>query len=110
MIGCIAGNSILLAITDYTDDDNVTEWNQRLENVDRGFTSVFVLEAVLKIIAIGFVVHKKSYLRDTWNILDFTVVIIGLISMLPSVPNLKALRMMRVLRPLRSINAVPSMK
>lgn len=110
MIGCIAGNSILLAITDYTDDDNVTPWNQTLDKVDRGFTGVFVLEAVLKIIAFGFVMHRRSYLRDPWNVLDFTVVIIGLISLLPQVPNLKALRMMRVLRPLRSINAVPTMK
>lgn len=71
---------------------------------------MFVLEAVFKIAAFGFVLHKRSYLRDPWNVLDFTVVIIGLISMLPSVPNLKSLRMMRVLRPLRSINAVPTMK
>ena len=42
--------------------------------------------------------------------LDFTVVIIGLIQLLPNVPNLKGLRTMRIFRPLRSINAVPSMK
>jgi hypothetical protein len=64
----------------------------------------------LKIIAFGFVIHQRSYLRDPWNILDFMVVIIGIISLIPSVPNLKSLRTMRILRPLRSINAVPSMK
>lgn len=110
MIASIAGNSVLLAITDYTDDDNVTNWNKRLEDIDRVFTVIFILEAVLKITAFGFVIHKRSYLRDAWNVLDFTVVIIGLISMLPNVPNLKSLRIMRVLRPLRSINAIPSMK
>lgn len=71
---------------------------------------IFITEASLKIIASGFVLHKRSYLRNPWNILDFTVVIISLISLIPNVPNLKALRMMRVMRPLRSINAVPSMK
>jgi len=106
----IGFNSLLLAITDYTDDDNKTEWNQWLDKIDKGFTVIFILEASLKIIALGIVVHRKSYLRDPWNILDFLVVVISIISLIPSVPNLKALRTMRVLRPLRSINSVPSMK
>jgi hypothetical protein len=77
---------------------------------DKIFTYIYTAEAVLKIIALGFIVHKASYLRDPWNILDFIVVIMGLISLLPMVPNLKSMRNMRLLRPLRSINAVPSMK
>lgn len=81
-----------------------------LDKVDQGFTVVYATEAILKIIAFGFIFHKRSYLRDPWNVLDFLVVIIGIISLIPSVPNLKSLRTMRVLRPLRSINAVPSMK
>ena len=71
---------------------------------------VYTAECAFKILAFGFIIHKRSYLRDEWNILDFTVVIIGLISLIPNVPNLKSLRIMRILRPLRSINAVPSMK
>jgi len=110
MIMSIAGNSILLAMTDYTDDGNLTKWNQWLDNIDKGFTAIFVFEASTKILAQGFIIHKKSYMRDPWNVLDFTVVIVSLISLIPSVPNLKSLRTMRVIRPLRSINAVPSMK
>lgn len=110
MIFSIAGNSILLAITDYTDDDNLTKWNIVLDRVDRGFTGIFIFEAVAKILAFGFIIHKKSYMRDPWNVLDLAVVIISVISMIPSLPNLKSLRTMRVVRPLRSINAVPSMK
>ena len=110
MILSIAGNSILLAITDYQDDENLSDWNQWLDKVDKGFTVIFVIEAILKILAFGFVFHRRSYLRDSWNVLDFVVVIIGLISLIPSVPNLKSLRTLRVLRPLRSINAIPSMK
>jgi len=110
MILSILGNSVCLAITDYADDNNETEWNQVLNQVDQVFTIVYTCEAFLKMAAFGFVVHQRSYLRDPWNVLDFLVVIIGLISLIPSVPNLKSLRTMRVLRPLRSINAVPSMK
>jgi len=54
--------------------------------------------------------HKRSYLRDGWNVLDFIIVMTGLITLIPNVPNLKSLRIMRVFRPLRSIHAVPSMK
>jgi voltage-dependent calcium channel L type alpha-1D len=110
MIFSIAGNSILLAITDYTDDTNSSSYNQTLDKIDKGFTVIFIAEALIKVSAHGFVIHKKSYLRNPWNVLDFTVVLIGVISLIPNVPNLKSLRTLRVLRPLRSINAVPSMK
>jgi hypothetical protein len=110
MILSIIGNSICLALTDYNDDTNQTEWNQKLDLADQIFTYVYTAEALLKIIAFGFFIHRASYLRDPWNILDFIVVIVGLISLLPTVPNLKSMRNMRLLRPLRSINAIPSMK
>jgi hypothetical protein len=103
-------NSICLALTDYSDDNNLTIWNKRLDTIDQVFTLYYIVEASLKIIAFGFIVHKKSYLRDPWNVIDFIVVAIAIISLIPDFPNLKSLRIMRVLRPLRSINAVPSMK
>lgn len=30
---------------------------------------------VLKIIGMGFIFNKQSYLRDYWNILDFVIVV-----------------------------------
>lgn len=110
MILTIFGNSLCLALTDYQDEDTQTQWNKTLQKIDQVFTFIYTVECIIKILAFGFIVHKRSYLRDGWNILDFVVVIIGLISLLPDVPNLKSLRVMRILRPLRSINAVPSMK
>jgi voltage-dependent calcium channel L type alpha-1D len=110
MILSIIGNSICLALTDYSDEDNLTIWNQRLGLADNIFTIYYIAEAVFKILAFGFIVHKRSYLRDPWNVIDFIVVVIGIISLVPNFPNLKALRIFRVLRPLRSINAVPTMK
>lgn len=78
--------------------------------LDKIFTGIYTAEAVLKIIAYGFVVHRKSYLRDSWNVLDFVTLIISYISLVPSIPNLKAMRILKVMRPLRSINAMPTMK
>lgn len=31
----------------------------------------------MKIIAYGFVAHEGAYLRNSWNLLDFTIVVIG---------------------------------
>ena len=80
------------------------------------FTMLFILEAIIKIIAMGFLFHKNSYMRDIWNIIDFVIVITGALELITyffpfgAHINIKSLRNLRVLRPLRSINTVPSMK
>lgn len=38
---------------------------------------MFCFEAGIKIIALGFVFHKGSYLRNGWNVMDFIVVLSG---------------------------------
>jgi hypothetical protein len=103
-------NSFCLAFYDYSDRDNESFSNELLAIFGRIFTVIFLIEASVKIMAMGFVVHKNSYLRDSWNVLDFIVAIIGIGDLLPNMPNLKALRTLRVFRPLKSINAVPSMR
>jgi hypothetical protein len=103
-------NALCLSIRDYGDPDSDTKLNQILDIADIIFTVIYSLEAVIKVVALGFVIHINSYLRDPWNVLDFVVVIIGFLAILPSIPNLKALRTMRVLRPLRSVKAIPSLK
>jgi len=58
MILSILGNSICLAMTDYTDPDNLSEWNKKLDKADQAFTLIYLIEALLKIIAFGFILHK----------------------------------------------------
>ncbi len=54
---------------------NEGSWrNALVSSSEPVFTAIFALECVSKIIAMGFVVEKGSYLRDSWNILDFVVV------------------------------------
>jgi hypothetical protein len=38
---------------------------------------IFTVEMVVKILADGFILHKGSYLRNPWNIMDFIVVVSG---------------------------------
>ena len=47
------------------------------ETVEYIFLFIFTLEAMLKIVALGFLFHSGAYLRNAWNILDFIIVIIG---------------------------------
>lgn len=41
------------------------------------FIGIFCFEAGIKILALGFVLHKGSYLRNGWNVMDFVVVLTG---------------------------------
>ncbi|XP_059469831.1 muscle calcium channel subunit alpha-1 isoform X4 [Neocloeon triangulifer] len=110
----IFANCVALAVyTPYPNSDsNVT--NSYLEKIEYIFLVVFTLECVMKIIAYGFIMHQGSYLRNGWNLLDFTIVVIGVISTTLSSLNLnldvKALRAFRVLRPLRLVSGVPSLQ
>lgn len=81
--------------------------------IDLVTTSIFTVEAIIKIIAFGFLFNKNtSYLRDTWNILDFSIVVSGIITLTSDseIGFFKVLRIMRVLRPLRLITRVKGLK
>ncbi|XP_033357840.1 muscle calcium channel subunit alpha-1 isoform X13 [Bombus vosnesenskii] len=111
----IFANCIALAVyTPYPfGDSNLT--NQYLEKIEYIFLVIFTLECVMKIIAYGFVAHPGAYLRNGWNILDFSIVVIGMVSTVLSILmkegfDVKALRAFRVLRPLRLVSGVPSLQ
>lgn len=103
-------NSIFLAAYDYADRNDTTSRNDAINVGGRIFTIMFTIEGICKILANGFILHKRSYLRNGWNWLDFIVVIIGWIEIIPSIPNFRGIRTFRVLRPLRAINSIPSLK
>lgn len=84
--------------------------NQISENSEIFFTIFFTFECFSKIIAMGLIFHKKCYLRDGWNGLDFIVVVTGLINNLPGMSNVSSLRTFRLFRPLRSLSQFPSMR
>jgi len=50
------------------------------EKIEYVFLVIFTLESIVKIIAYGFVLHPYAYLRSAWNALDFTIVIVGLVT------------------------------
>ena len=105
-------STITLAFEHPLEDPN-SEKMQVLEKIDIGMTAVFSLEALLKIITSGFLLNgKKSYLRNSWNILDFTIVIMSIVSLSidANISFVKVLRVARILRPLRLIKHAESLK
>jgi len=54
--------------------------------------------------------RPDTYLRDSWNHLDFLVVITGFASLIPGLPNVSVLRTFRVLRPLKSVAGLDGVK
>ena len=66
---------------------------------------------MLKIAAMGFIWNKHSYLRDSWNILDFVIVVSGYVGMMfQGGTNLSVLRSFRVIRPLRTISSIEGLR
>uniref|UniRef100_A0A8C2SZ64 Calcium voltage-gated channel subunit alpha1 H n=1 Tax=Coturnix japonica TaxID=93934 RepID=A0A8C2SZ64_COTJA len=82
-----------------------------LEAFDDFIFAFFAVEMVIKMVALG-IFGKKCYLGDTWNRLDFFIVMAGMMEYSLDGHNvsLSAIRTVRVLRPLRAINRVPSMR
>jgi len=74
------------------------------------FSLLFILEFLLKIIAKGFVMDDNTYLKNSWNVLDFIVVVSSTASFLPGSNNFTAIRTLRILRPLRSLNQISGLK
>ena len=60
-----------LSVYDYSDRDDRTLKNKVISYFDQGLTVLFVVEALMKIVAMGLVIHKNAYLRDGWNVIDF---------------------------------------
>uniref|UniRef100_A0A8C1G7Q0 Voltage-dependent T-type calcium channel subunit alpha n=1 Tax=Cyprinus carpio TaxID=7962 RepID=A0A8C1G7Q0_CYPCA len=82
-----------------------------LEDFDDFIFAFFAMEMVIKMVALG-IFGKKCYLGDTWNRLDFFIVLAGMLEYSLNLQNVSfsAVRTVRVLRPLRAINRVPSMR
>lgn len=66
---------------------------------------------VFKVAALGFILNKGSYMRDSWNLLDFVIIMSGYIGMvLGGGANLSVLRSFRIIRPLRTISSVEGLR
>lgn len=87
-------------------DDPNSQRRMILERIDYVFTGIFCVEALIKIITVGFLFNNKdSYLLNAWNVLDFCIVVLSLVSLTidAKLSVVKVLRTARIIRPLRLI-------
>ncbi|XP_034649400.1 voltage-dependent N-type calcium channel subunit alpha-1B isoform X5 [Trachemys scripta elegans] len=110
ILATIIANCIVLALEQHLPEDDKTPMSERLDDTEPYFIGIFCFEAGIKIIALGFVFHKGSYLRNGWNVMDFVVVLTGILATAGTDFDLRTLRAVRVLRPLKLVSGIPSLQ
>jgi len=70
----IVSNSLIILST------NSNDINNPINQSDSWFLFIYTFEMLLKIFAYGFVIPEGSYLRESWNVLDFLIIVIGITS------------------------------
>ncbi|KAJ1136941.1 hypothetical protein NDU88_003354 [Pleurodeles waltl] len=80
------------------------------KNVEYTFTGIYTFESLIKILARGFCIDSFTFLRDPWNWLDFSVIVMAYTTEFVDLGNVSALRTFRVLRALKTITVIPGLK
>ncbi|KAB1264315.1 Sodium channel protein type 11 subunit alpha [Camelus dromedarius] len=85
--------------------------NVNIESAEYVFMGIYIFEALIKILARGFILDEFSFLRDPWNWLDSIVIATAFISYLPNIKvSVSSLRTFRVFRALKAISVVSGLK
>ncbi|NWX24747.1 SCN5A protein, partial [Aegotheles bennettii] len=75
------------------------------------FTGIYTFESLIKILAAGFCLNEFTFLRDPWNWLDFSVIVMAYVGAFSNnLGSVSVLRTFRVLRALKTISVVPGLK
>uniref|UniRef100_A0A673TQM7 Sodium channel protein n=1 Tax=Suricata suricatta TaxID=37032 RepID=A0A673TQM7_SURSU len=102
-------NCVFMATAHGKDNSNL--YTEKAEYV---FTGIYIFEALIKILARGFILDEFSFLRDPWNWLDSIVIATASVMYLPNINtsgiSLSSLRTFRVFRALKAISVVSGLK
>lgn len=77
----IFANSFKLGLDTFIPPNDTSDLTTISTNFDIFFNSCFIFEAVIKIISLGLFFDSGSYLRNSWNILDFFIVVTSILDM-----------------------------
>lgn len=99
-------NMAFMIFSDPNDDHSIMNRSELF------FVWAFSIEALVKMIGLGLLRKKDGYFKDSWNLLDFIILLMTVINVLLSNvnSNISALRTLRVLRPLKTISSVRKLK
>ncbi|XP_056341353.1 sodium channel protein type 5 subunit alpha-like [Oenanthe melanoleuca] len=102
----IITNCAFMALTE-SPKSSSSSWNTYVEFT---FTGIYTFESLIKILATGFCLNEFTFLRDPWNWLDFTVIVMAYVGAFSDLGSVSVLRTFRVLRALKTISVVPGLK
>jgi hypothetical protein len=105
-------NTLLILISDPKDNNSIANTS------DNYFLYIYTAEMFLKIFAFGFILSEGAYIKDTWNILDFLVIVLGWVSIFlesgdsggSGVKGIGGLRAFRILRPLKTVKSIKGLR
>lgn len=143
MLAVVVANTVLLGFTDYSHADGhntlrASSWrNKVVMGPEPLFAAIYVAEAVVKIVGMGFAMDENAYCRSVWNLFDFVIAVTAyvcvaccpivvcvttwltasfslsmcrLLASIPAVPAMFVLQAFRMLRPLRCLGLIPGMR
>lgn len=104
-------NCLTLALQTNQDD----QMNRFFNILEVLFFIVYIVEMIVKIIAHGFLFARGAYLRDLWNIIDFSIIIASIASFTGEGPqgdsiNFSSLRVLRILKPLKTVKSIKKLR
>ncbi|NXO96086.1 SCN5A protein, partial [Certhia brachydactyla] len=102
----IITNCVFMALTESSKSSS-SSWNTYVEFT---FTGIYTFESLIQILARGFCLNEFTFLRDPWNWLDFTVIVMAYVGAFSDLGSVSVLRTFRVLRALKTISVVPGLK
>ncbi|KAI3356207.1 hypothetical protein L3Q82_017458, partial [Scortum barcoo] len=98
----ILANCVMMTMNSTSDGAKTLEYT---------FTAIYTFESLVKILARGFCIGKFTFLRDPWNWLDFSVIVMAYITEFANLGgNFSVLRTFRVLRAFKAISVIPGLK
>ncbi|NXO54411.1 SCN5A protein, partial [Aramus guarauna] len=100
----IITNCVFMALTESSKNSPSPLWNRFT------FTGIYTFESLIKILARGFCLNEFTFLRDPWNWLDFSVIVMAYVGAFSNLGSVSVLRTFRVLRALKTISVVPGLK
>lgn len=83
---------ILLSSATLAVESPATEGDETLLLFEWIFTVIFSIEVAIKVLAFGFIGHQHAYLRSTYNVIDFVVVVASILNLAITNVDLGALR------------------
>jgi Ca2+-binding EF-hand superfamily protein len=112
IIACIAANCAQMG-ADHPGIEPNTPLRRSLDVADFIFTVIFTLEMAVRVIAHGFYATERAYMKDGWNRLDCSIVVVSWVDYLVQsldIESLRSLRLLRALRALRLFNRMHGLK